>query len=341
MRCPILKELPDPPQGKNGWPWTEESPQLPDEMSDGKPWPKISIVTPSFNQGQFIEETIRSVLLQGYPDLEYIIVDGKSTDNSIKIIEKYSHWLHHWISETDLGQSHAINKGFMKAGGTLFAYINSDDLYEPNALAEIAAAFTERSSPDLVAGICTVFDEKGIKRVFYPIWPDDLSDYVKTTFSSTFGQPAAFWTRDIYRKIGGLDQSLSFCFDREFFLKVGLAGGKTKMILKNIARFREHISSKSLSQVVRFHEESITILKRYGDKLCLSLREQRKCERVMLNEIAYQETFSIWKHKGRLYALLMFFRMIATSPDILFQRKILGQMRRLLFFKKIDVAELQ
>ena len=114
MRCPSLRELPTPPPGKTGWPWTEESAQLPEQMPDGSVWPRISIVTPSFNQAAFVEETIRSVLLQGYPSLEYFIIDGASSDSSVELIKKYERWLTGWVSERDRGQSHAINKGFAR-----------------------------------------------------------------------------------------------------------------------------------------------------------------------------------------------------------------------------------
>ena len=100
-------------------------------MPDGRPWPRMSIVTPSYNQGQFIEETIRSVLLQSYPDLEYIVIDGGSTDESVEIIKKYVEWLAFWVSEPDRGQSDAINKGLTISKGDFLAYLNSDDAYRP------------------------------------------------------------------------------------------------------------------------------------------------------------------------------------------------------------------
>jgi len=342
MRYPDLDELPSPPTGRRGWPWTEATPPLGESgASHSAPWPKISIVTPSLNQARFLEETIRSVLLQSYPDLQYIIIDGGSTDGSVEIINKYSCWLHYWVSEPDHGQSHAINKGFANATGTLLAYINSDDLYEPGAFKRMASAFEKTPSPDLSAGICTVFDEHGEKRIFEPQWPQHLSDYVKKTFSSTFGQPAAFWTRDIYLKAGGFDESLHFSFDREFFLKAGLNGCKTRMLSQRIARFREHSQSKSLSQVVAFHEESIQILKKYGSRCGLSNSAIRHYERAMLHEIGYMETFRIWKAKGRMAALRKFLQMLETSPNLLLQRKFLGQIRRLLFFREKNVEELR
>src|SRR5512144_266396 len=111
MRCPSLQELPRPPRGRTGWPWSEASASLPSSMPDGGTWPRISVVTPSFNQARFLEATLRSVLLQGYPNLEYFVLDGGSTDGSTEIIKKYEPWLTHWVSGADGGQSAAINSG--------------------------------------------------------------------------------------------------------------------------------------------------------------------------------------------------------------------------------------
>jgi len=158
INMPKLKNLPPSPQGRVGWPWTEESPELPDSMPNGKPWPKISIVTPSYNQGQFLEETIRSVLLQGYPNLEYIIIDGGSTDNSVKIIKEYEPWLACWVSEPDRGQSQAINKGFKKATGEIITWICSSDSYVPNAFQKISLIFADNQSVGAISGSCNVIN---------------------------------------------------------------------------------------------------------------------------------------------------------------------------------------
>src|SRR5262249_30682863 len=144
--------LPPPPLGKSGWPWTRGRLVLPPKRPDGSPWPRLSIITPSYNQGQFIEETIRSVLLQGYPDLEYMIIDGGSTDNTVEIIRKYDPWLEYWVSERDRGQSHAINKGFRRSSGALLGWLNSDDVLLPNALATVATALGSPEQRVLIAG---------------------------------------------------------------------------------------------------------------------------------------------------------------------------------------------
>lgn len=158
MRCPTLTDLPPPPEGKTGWPWTRETPRVPESMPDGKPWPRISIVTPSYNQGQFIEETIRSVLLQGYPDLEYIIIDGGSTDESVEIIRKYERWITFWVSEPDSGQTNAINKGFKRSTGEIVAWLNSDDVYTAGSLCTAAKAFAEQPHVAVIYGKIDAID---------------------------------------------------------------------------------------------------------------------------------------------------------------------------------------
>ena len=152
MRCPSLSELPPPPPGKActepgrsaGWPWTEESPQLPDTMPDGRPWPRLTVITLSYNQGHYIEETLRSVLLQGYPNLQFIAVDGGSTNETVPLIRRYEQWLASWTSERDSGQSEAINKGLRGATGQWVMWLNSDDLLLPGALTAIGVAQIEQ-----------------------------------------------------------------------------------------------------------------------------------------------------------------------------------------------------
>src|SRR5262249_17271802 len=133
-----------------------------------------SVVTPNFNYGRYLEETIRSVLLQGYPNLEYIIIDGGSTDNSLEIITKYEAWLTHWVRERDRGQSHAINKGMRKATGDLRAYLNSDDYYLPNAFRRLAELHDERPGLDLLHGHCRVVDSSGRKT---GVWRGSIRRY--------------------------------------------------------------------------------------------------------------------------------------------------------------------
>lgn len=157
-----LKDLPAPPEGKTGWPWTESSPQLPDKMPDGSEWPKISIVTPNYNYGRFIEETIRSVLLQGYPNLEYIVIDGNSTDNSVEIIKKYEPWLTYWVSEKDKGQANAINRGINLATGEWFNWLNSDDILLRNAFLTLVKISQLVDNPKWISGAKIEMSEDGL-----------------------------------------------------------------------------------------------------------------------------------------------------------------------------------
>lgn len=226
FRCPSLKDLPAAPEGKNGWPWTAESERVPDRMPDGSSWPGISIVTPSYNQGRFIEEAIRSVLLQGYPDLEYIIIDGGSTDHTVEIIKKYEPWLAYWVSEPDRGQSHAINKGLLKSTGILFNWHNSDDVLTIGCFPVVAKGMVEYPDAGYVHGRRIYIDIDGqvngkkkssTRRISYR---PELSTAVSTLQSGY--QPGCLMDRDLVVKAGMLDENIHYVMDVDLLLRIAL-----------------------------------------------------------------------------------------------------------------------
>ena len=181
----ILRFLP-PIIDKDGWPWNEEvSPAV---YSARKEWPKISIVTPSYNQGVFIEETIRSILLQNYPNLEYIIIDALSDDDTISIIKKYEDKISYWIGEKDNGQADAINKGVKLCSGEIFNWINSDDLLTKNSLFIIAEEYINNPNLKVIAGSCISFKDKLPTEHKYN--KQDLSFEGLITEKSNFQQPS-------------------------------------------------------------------------------------------------------------------------------------------------------
>lgn len=182
--------------------------------------PKISIVTPSFNQAKFLEQTILSIINQDYPDLEYIIIDGGSTDGSVEIIRKYEEYLTYWVSEKDNGQANAINKGFAMCTGDVLNWINSDDRLKPGALKSVAEIV--RAHPDAGAwvGSCKLVDEKGVLlRTNKPrgLTRDKMAGWGNT---GHFFQPSCFIARKAWDKYGPLDESLYCCFDLDLYLKI-------------------------------------------------------------------------------------------------------------------------
>lgn len=238
----LLPQFPPPPPGKTGWPWTVESDPVPPVMPGGRPWPKISIVTPSYNQGQFLEETIRSVLLQGYPNLEYLIMDGGSSDNSIEIIKKYEDWLTYWVSEKDNGQSDAIRRGFDKATGEIIGWLNSDDYLLPGALMRTGRSFAQNASLELTVGGGLVISSGGELIRKYYMFPQDFRSLL--VGGQFFMQMSSFWRRDAYEAVGGLDTSLKFCFDYDLFLRLAHRR-PPEGIDAMLAAFRIHDHSKT------------------------------------------------------------------------------------------------
>ncbi|MCK8517537.1 glycosyltransferase family 2 protein [Methanoculleus sp. 7T] len=256
MRCPTLADLPPPPEGKTGWPWTEETSPVPESMPDGKPWPRISIVTPSYNQGQFIEETIRSVLLQGYPDLEYIIIDGGSTDESVKIIRKYERWITFWTSEPDGGQTNAINKGFKRSTGEIVAWLNSDDLYTTGALCTAAKAFAERPHSAVIYGDADTIDAGTTILSHLNSRNFDLQDLYRRDY---IRQPASFISAEAIKMIGFLDERFHYAMDYDLWVRLGQEEAVMRYIPRTLAWFRLHGSSKTVSQQEAFWPEEFML----------------------------------------------------------------------------------
>lgn len=239
----MLNQLPPAPKGKKGWPWTEESPVFSPLMPSGKPWPKISIVTPSFNQGQFIEETIRSVLLQNYPNLEYVIIDGGSTDDSVEIIKKYEPWLTYWESEKDKGQSHAINKGFERCTGDISNWLCSDDIFLKDAFYNVVAVM-KLGTPCWLIGNALQIDENS-KYIQHKNIIDyfDLKSFLCWP-ATAIPQTSVFWNNKLKELVGVLDESLNYTMDVDLWFRFYK---KQKPILINdfLSKFRLHKSSKT------------------------------------------------------------------------------------------------
>lgn len=207
--------------------------------------PKISIVTPSFNQGKYLEQTIISVLGQNYPNIEYIIIDGGSTDESVEIIKKYENQIAYWVSEPDEGQTHAINKGFKKATGELIGWMNSDDIYYPNAFEKIGKIYLETNGEaDVIFGDKTNIDEDGniIREYLYPPF-SDLG--IKYTTNMNISNQSAFWKRELLESVGYLDEDIQFAMDYEYFLRMALSGAKFHHIDAIIGALRMYDENKS------------------------------------------------------------------------------------------------
>jgi glycosyltransferase involved in cell wall biosynthesis len=252
----LLAQLPSPPPGKVGWPWTEANSPLRGMMPDGSAWPRISVVTPSFNQGHFLEETIRSVLLQGYPNLEYIIIDGASSDASAALIEAYNPWLTYWQSQSDTGQADAINKGLSRSTGIIFNWINSDDVLTPGALRTVALAHVEA---DVVAGSCVNFSDTGPTEVICSSLLG-AKHLILGLDGTVFHQPATWLKRESLVAAGGIDSTLQFVFDWDIMIRYLHMYPRVAYTDAVLARFRLHACSKTVSAQDQFNPERLLVL---------------------------------------------------------------------------------
>jgi glycosyltransferase involved in cell wall biosynthesis len=226
--------------------------------------PLVSIITPSFNQGKFLEETILSVLNQDYENIEYIIVDGDSSDNTLEIIKKYQSRLAWWISEPDKGQTEAINKGFNRANGQILAWLNSDDVYQPGAVREAVDYLLEHPQVGMVYGDLDFIDENGKVIGKFNAAQTDLPK-LRRGFVH-IPQPSAFFRADLWKKIGPLDASFFFAMDYDLWTRLASVSELKYLPGKSWAKFRLHSDGKTINSDDRCWPEMLKVHYRDGGK---------------------------------------------------------------------------
>lgn len=223
----------------------------------------VSIITPSYNQAPFLEATIRSVLEQDYPQIEYIIIDGGSTDGSVEIIQRYADRLAGWVSEKDRGQTDAINKGFARARGDVLAWINSDDTYNPGAVREAVEYLNAHPEAGMVYGDASYIDENG--RIIGR-FPAAQTDYAKLRRGYVHvPQQSAFFKGDLWRKVGPLDDSFYFAMDYDLWVRLA-ANAPLHYYPRLWANFRLHSGAKTIAADDRCWPEMLRVHRRLGGK---------------------------------------------------------------------------
>jgi glycosyltransferase involved in cell wall biosynthesis len=289
--------------------------------------PKISIITPSYNQGHFLAATIQSVLDQNYPRLEYIIVDGGSKDDSVKIIKGYEQQLAWWVSEPDRGQAHAINKGLVRATGEIIGYLNSDDLHTPDTLRTVAEHFASNPKVKWLTGPCLFFGEGIASRLMQPDPKPDLPSWLVT---NRITQPGTFWRRKVMEDCGRFDETYRCCFDYEYWVRLISRGYRCVPLEQQLSSFRLHATSKTVAESNRFAKEDAKIRQCYLEQMSASDQSRyRALQKQWDSAQALSRAMELQAAGDRTAARRLFFQEVRKNPGILGTRFGLGCLRRL------------
>jgi glycosyltransferase involved in cell wall biosynthesis len=278
-------DLPAAPDGLKEWPWQTDTSQEPLDQPEASSLPRISVITPSYNQARFIEQTIRSVLLQQYPNLEYIIIDGGSADGSVEIIRKYEPWLSYWVSEPDRGQSHAINKGFEKATGQILCWLNSDDYYLPDALLTAGRTLADGAKHYALVGHCLVEYENGRPSRLLEGRYEDRRRLLRFWYGYQMHQAAIFWRREVFESTGWLNEELHLIMDFDYWARISEHFDFVN-VDRALACCNFHSEAKTGDGYAQYHSDLKKYARRYwGSKLS---PEFWRLQLSMLNHFNYQ-----------------------------------------------------
>jgi glycosyltransferase involved in cell wall biosynthesis len=296
--------------------------------------PRISIIVPTLNQGRFIEATLRSVLDQKYPNLELIVMDGGSTDDTTVILERFSSHVAFWETTPDRGQSHAINKGLKRATGEVWCYLNSDDLLLPGSLARVGEMFRD-PSVDWVGGVTIIFDEQGERGTVTPLeaasMKEVLTPWARSVEHVFPCSNSCFMRRTIHDRLGGFDESYHYSMDMEYYTRALFAGFKLRRIPDVLGRWRWHPESKTIrdGSAYRFLEEELRIAAAYTDRLPPAAREELNQEIVQ-----HRKSFLVRRAlhsrvtESRVSRLLRLFAEAVLHPSLLWFRPWLGAVKK-------------
>jgi len=327
LSSPTLSDLPAPPPGKTGWPWTEACDLLPELRPDGSPWPRITIVTPSFNQGEFIEETIRSVLLQGYPNLEYFVMDGGSTDESVEIIKRYASWIDYWESGPDDGQAAAINKGLARATGYWFHNINSDDVILRNGLLSIGSSTKEC---DALASDVVVFDDTGE-------WVSANRNLTALKLIQTrpkglaWHQPGVIFQTSKLREINGYPTDL-YLFDMYSTARYLEKWPQICYLEEKVVKFRVHaLAQTSLTQtrtLGHFVKMRVSLSKTLSSQYLRNL-SRLEAVRSEIEQLLLNQNGEHYRNNEKVWTALKL--AAQRNPSLLFDRVLLAGVKQACF----------
>jgi glycosyltransferase involved in cell wall biosynthesis len=292
------------------------------------------VIVPSFNQGQFLEQSLRSILLQGYENLELFVVDGGSSDDSVEVIEHYRAWIDWWVSEADAGQSDAINKGFARASGEIVAWLNSDDRYTPGTLATIDLEFRARPRAVVVYGDLNLIDGAGAEigqQVSPPFDPTAIMAH-----SVAMPQPATFIRRSAVQDAELLDRQLHHAMDFDLWLRL-MRAGPFEHIDCVLADFRLWEESKSVAHKVNWAPELLSIADRFfaDNQLPESLRRLR---RPALSGVLSTAGMYSFEGGDRKAARRLLVRAVATHPWSLMRRRMIARLLRVFLGDRVFLA---